>query len=765
MRSSLVRIAVLAAAVCAWPAQAAHASGTLSLSGGRLIWTGTSGADTLTASGTAVPRPAPQPPLETLTFRSASAIAVAASAAAACGDPATTVTCARGAVTVVEANGSAGADTLTYDDTGIFRLSLPADFDGGTGDDRLNGSATGDVALRGGSDVDVIDGEGGNDVIDGDDGLASTPDSRDVLDGGLGEDNIEGEGGNDSIVGGDGSDARLAGDAGNDTIQGGDGEDVIDGGEGEDTVIAGPENDVVNGGAGIADRIRYDEPNRGGPVVVDLATGTAGKDGGPGETTEDALGFERVTGTAADDSLTGDAQVNQLNAGGGDDVLLGAGANDVLRGGDGLDTVSYAERGPGAPVAVTLDGAAGDGAAGESDDVGSDIENAVGGAGGDRLTGNDGPNALEGGPGADALNGLGGADAFRAGAGDDTVQALDGSAETVDCGDGAGDQADADRADQLIGCETARVPPGPVDGDGNGPGPPRRDADGDGSPDNEDCDDANPARSPDAAEILGNAVDENCRGGPAPFPVVAATSELTSQRVRERRRVNLLALSVFDLRGGETVTVACRGRCSRNLSLRRAVRRRTSRLRLDRAVLGRWVRTGSTLLVRVARPGFSAKTKEYRMRQSGPTPVVTRRLCDLPGGGKDGDCDGFRDLPLPRATARLGADAGKRRTRLRTLRVAGLRGGDTVALSCNGRGCPPSLGGPAIVPGGTRALRLDRRVRGAALRPRARLDVAIARAGFATRVFRWTMRAGREPRRQALCQAPSDRRPGRCPGS
>ena len=755
MRSPLVRIAVLAAAACAWPAQA-HASGTLSLSGTRFVWAGTSGADSLTVNGTSVPQLEPLPPRESLTFRSPSLIAVDPSATARCGEAGTTVTCTRGAVTAVEANGGAGADTLTYDDTGIFRLSLPADFDGGSGNDRLNGSATGDLELRGGSDTDIIDGEGGNDVIDGDDGLASTPDSRDILDGGTGEDNIEGEGGNDNLEGGDGSDIRLNGDAGSDTIQGNDGEDTIDGGADEDTVIAGPENDVVNGGAGAADRIRYDEPNRGGPVVVDLATGTSGKDGGPGETTEDALGFERVTGTASGDTIIGDAQANQLNAGGGDDLLLGAGGSDVLRGGDGLDTVSYAERGPGAPVVVLLDGAAGDGAAGENDDVGADVENAVGGAGGDRLTGNDGPNVLDGGPGVDVLAGLGGVDAFRAGGGDDAVQARDGVPEAVDCGDGEADQADADQEDQLAGCEIARVPTGPP--------PVIRDADGDGSPDDADCDDANPARSPDAAEILGDAVDEDCRGGPAPFPVVGATSELTSQRLQAKRRVDLLALSVLDVRRGAIVTVACRGRCSRNLALRRTVRRRTARLRLDRAVQGHFVRTGSALVVRIARPGFSAKIEEYRMRQTG-TSQVKGRVCELPDGGRDGDCDGFRDLPVPRATVRLGVDPGQRRTRLRTLRVAGLQGGDTVTLSCSGGGCPPALGTVTAIPPGTRTLRLDRPVRGVALRPGARLDVAVARPGFARRVFRWTMRAGREPRGQALCQPPGDRRPGPCPGT
>ena len=329
MRFQPARIAVLAAAVCASSVGTAQASGTLSVSGTRLVWTGGSGADTLTVSGFAQPRPAPQPADETVTFRSSSAIAVGATATAVCGEPATLVTCERvvpaGRVDVVEADGMGGVDTLSYDDGSIIGpigiVSIPVDFDGGTGDDTLFGSSVADVELRGGLGADTIDGEAGNDFIDGDDTDTGTTDGADALDGGRGDDNVDGQGGSDA-------DRRvrrqrhgLAGGPGNDTIQGGDGEDNITGGDDEDSVIAGPENDVVDGGTGNADRLRYDEPTRGGAVVVDLSTGTAGKDGGPGEITEDALNFERVTGTALGDTIRGDAQGNVLDGAAGDDFL------------------------------------------------------------------------------------------------------------------------------------------------------------------------------------------------------------------------------------------------------------------------------------------------------------------------------------------------------------------------------------------------------------------------------------------------------------
>ena len=93
-----------------------------------------------------------------------------------------------------------------------------------------------------------------------------------------------------------------------------------------------------------------------------------------------------------------------------------------------VDRVSYA--GVALPVRVTLDDRANDGATGEGDNVRSNVDAVVGGAGSDRLVGNERPNKLFGrggndgrlgGRGRDRLTGGSGADTIRAGPGDDEV--------------------------------------------------------------------------------------------------------------------------------------------------------------------------------------------------------------------------------------------------------------------------------------------------------------------------------------------------------
>jgi Ca2+-binding RTX toxin-like protein len=87
----------------------------------------------------------------------------------------------------------------------------------GGGDDKIVGSAFGDIIL-GGAGNDQIYGGGGDDFICGNDG----------------NDQIAGGDGNDVLAGNAGDD-RLDGGAGNDQISGDAGDDLLDGGAGTNT--------------------------------------------------------------------------------------------------------------------------------------------------------------------------------------------------------------------------------------------------------------------------------------------------------------------------------------------------------------------------------------------------------------------------------------------------------------------------------------------------------------------------------------------------
>ena len=183
-------------------------------------------------------------------------------------------------------------------------------------------------------------------------------------------------------------------------------------------------------------------------------------------------GDDVVLGGAADDALDGNAGNDRLLGGGGADRLSGWQGADVMRGGAGDDMASYESYD--ASVTVTLDDRADDGAAGEGDDVGSDVENVIGGRGPDRLRGSAGPNMLEGGEGGDDLDGGAGDDTLietegrlMGGPGRDNLQSgfnslvdvRDGEADTVQCGVLAR-PLEADAVDRLAGC----VPPASIRG-------------------------------------------------------------------------------------------------------------------------------------------------------------------------------------------------------------------------------------------------------------------------------------------------------------
>jgi Ca2+-binding RTX toxin-like protein len=133
------------------------------------------------------------------------------------------------------------------------------------------------------------------------------------------------------------------------------------GGDGDDTLASGAGDDDLDGGVEVTlgDTIDFSGATAG--VNVNLLGGVATGMG------SDILGdFENIVGSAFNDSLTGDAQINDIAPGLGD---------DTINGGDEFDYVDYFD----APAAVTVDLAANTATGGSGNDaLGTSIEGAVG---------------------------------------------------------------------------------------------------------------------------------------------------------------------------------------------------------------------------------------------------------------------------------------------------------------------------------------------------------------------------------------------------
>ncbi|MBK9080698.1 MAG: calcium-binding protein [Rhizobiales bacterium] len=180
----------------------------------------------------------------------------------------------------------------------------------------------------------------------------------------------------------------------NNTIHGNDGDNFIRGGAGDDT---------IDGGAGFdwAD-FRFSAA----PVTVTLTDVVAGHSGGTatGDGSDTLIDIERVRGSTAADTLTGNAEDNWFRGGTGDDAIDGKA---------GFDWVDY--RNASNSVTVTLTDGAGGHTGGSSSgadgaDTLTDIEAIRGGDFADTLTGNSQNNWLRGRAGADILDGKGGED-------------------------------------------------------------------------------------------------------------------------------------------------------------------------------------------------------------------------------------------------------------------------------------------------------------------------------------------------------------------
>ncbi len=249
--------------------------------------------------------------------------------------------------TAIVVNGNGGDDILNL--SGLTGFTGSVTIDGGAGNDVITGSNSsifgigGNDTILGGAGNDFLSGLGGRDTLDG--GLGN-----DSLFGGSDDDVLRDSSGVDTFNGGLGSD-RLAAvnvsfsntfnvtgtNAGTLNGEAFVGVESLTGGSFFDTFnfqSLGRIDGTHDGGQGF-DTVSY--ASRATTVNVNLELGTATDVAGGGFFR--VFGIENVSGGSANDTLTGNGQVNILNGGAGNDVLSGGFGNDDLNGGLGNDTL------------------------------------------------------------------------------------------------------------------------------------------------------------------------------------------------------------------------------------------------------------------------------------------------------------------------------------------------------------------------------------------------------------------------------------------
>lgn len=198
-------------------------------------------------------------------------------------------------------------------------------------------------------------------------------------------------------------------------------------GQGDDTFVQAARGDVsrIDGGDGI-DTIDLSGQAAGVVIDLDLNTPTPGpatQDGAildaPGGNVVVAVDdFENVIGTAFDDLILGNNEINVLEGGAGNDAIHSFAGADTLDGGAGIDTALFTA---GGGVTVDLDDAGN--ATSSFGDTLISFENINGSnTGDDDLSGNAIDNILNGQGGNDTLTGEGGNDTLNGGDGIDTVR-------------------------------------------------------------------------------------------------------------------------------------------------------------------------------------------------------------------------------------------------------------------------------------------------------------------------------------------------------
>ena len=399
---------------------AAASASTLTRAGGVYDYTGTAAANGANISFS----------VGSFSVTDTESITMAADASCT-GENTTSISCTV-TPTSIDADFGGGADSGTISNTGLTGV-IPLTGQGGSGNDNVNINSN----FSTGAGTATLNDSSGNDTL----ALNVTTISGinsvgyGTVNGGTGTDTVSGTG-------------TVNGDAGNDILRGTSGSSTsvtLNGGTENDTFTMDQSAaEIVNGGSG-TDTTDFTAV---GGVTVTLDSVQNDGQTGSGNDNANADGSIEILRTGPNsDNLTGGPGNDQLFAGDGADTVNGSGGDDFIDAGFGADVINGGANGAAGdtvdyslrafPLRVSPDGiAANDGESAELDNVGSDVENVVGGFNNDSIGGNASNNNFNGGLGEDSFDGAAGSDTLIGGSGDDN---LDGAANNDTIQGGPGD--------------------------------------------------------------------------------------------------------------------------------------------------------------------------------------------------------------------------------------------------------------------------------------------------------------------------------------
>ena len=169
--------------------------------------------------------------------------------------------------------------------------------------------------------------------------------------------------------------------------------------------------------------------------------------------------------------------------------------------------------------------------------------------------------------------------------------------------------------------------------------------------------------------------------------------------------------------------------------------------------------TGATQLTTAGATSLIAQAPSWQ-----PLPRVDGPGPPGPGGDNDGSGPGTRTpLLRRRVKASMRTNRSGRYTVFAKLSVSPVRRGDTLRLTCRGRGCP--LKRVRVRPKKSRkSVSLLGHLRGAKLRKGAVVQLLVSRKGTVGRATTWKIRAPKRPRVTRACLPPGTSKLTRCPG-